>query len=66
MAETKAPEQVKPRKKITIPYLMDKKVRKEPITMLAVYDYPTSIIADRIGIDVLCTSDTALRVLLNY
>jgi len=66
MAETKAPEQVKPRKKITIPYLMDKKVRKEPITMLAVYDYPTSIIADRIGIDVLCTSDTGGMVLFGH
>ena len=40
MAETK-PAESRPRKKITIPMLMEKKARKEPITMLAVYDYPT-------------------------
>src|SRR5947208_3517520 len=51
MAETKAPEQAKPRKKITIPYLAEKKARREPITMLAGYDYPTSIV--RAGIPVM-------------
>lgn len=65
MAETK-PAEAKPRKKITIPMLMDKRARKEPITMLAVYDYPTSIIADRIGIDVLCTSDTGGMILFGH
>ncbi|MGH7321663.1 MAG: 3-methyl-2-oxobutanoate hydroxymethyltransferase [Candidatus Rokuibacteriota bacterium] len=66
MTETKGAEQPKPRRKVTIPMLMDKKARKEPITMLAVYDYPTSIIADRIGIDVLCTSDTGGMVLFGH
>ena len=66
MAETKAPEQPKPRKKVTIPSLMEKRARKEPISMLAVYDYPTSIIADRVGIDVLCTSDTGGMVLFGH
>jgi 3-methyl-2-oxobutanoate hydroxymethyltransferase len=66
MAETKPAEQPKPRKKVTIPYLMEKKARKEPISMLAIYDYPTSIIADRIGIDVLCTSDTGGMVLFGH
>jgi 3-methyl-2-oxobutanoate hydroxymethyltransferase len=56
----------KPRKKVTIPMLYEKKARKEPISMLAVYDYPTSIIADRIGIDVLCTSDTGGMVLFGH
>lgn len=66
MAETKPAEQPKPRKKVTIPYLMEKKARREPISMLAVYDYPTSIIADRIGLDVLCTSDTGGMVLFGH
>src|SRR2546426_2731625 len=65
MTETK-PAEAKPRKKVTIPMLQEKKARKEPITMLAVYDYPTSIIADRIGIDVLCTSDTGGMVLFGH
>src|SRR5947207_7980943 len=34
--------------------------------MLAVVEYPTSIIADRIGIDVLCTSDTGGMVLFGH
>jgi len=34
--------------------------------MLAVYDYPTSIIADRIGMDILCTSDSGGMVLFGH
>ena len=44
----------KPRKKITIPMLNEKKKNKEPIVQLAVYDYENAIIADRMGIDILC------------
>src|SRR5438552_781377 len=65
MADTK-PADAKPRKKVTIPMLMEKRARKEPITMLAVYDYPTSIIADRIGMDILCTSDSGGMVLFGH
>lgn len=54
------------RKKITIPMLMEKKRKKEPITMLAVYDYPTSILADRVGIEILCTSDTGGMILFGH
>ena len=54
------------RKKVTIPMLMEKKRKKEPITMLAVYDYPTSILADRVGIEILCTSDTGGMILFGH
>src|ERR1043165_10041376 len=54
------------RKKVTIPTLMDKKKRKEPIVQLAVYDYETAIIADRVGIDILCVSDTGGMVLFGH
>ncbi|KAA3418699.1 hypothetical protein F1714_12035, partial [Streptococcus pneumoniae] len=37
------------RKKVTIPMLMEKKKRGEPIVQLAVYDYANAIIADRVG-----------------
>ena len=63
-ATTEAP--AKPRKKVTIPQLRKKKANQEPITMLAVYDYPTSLIADRIGIDILCTSDTGGMILFGH
>ncbi len=54
------------RKKVTIPMLMDKKQKKEPIVQLAVYDYETAIVADRVGIDILCVSDTGGMVLFGH
>ncbi len=59
--------QVSPKRKhVTIPMLMDKKKRKEPIVQLAVYDYETAIVADRVGIDILCVSDTGGMVLFGH
>ena len=37
-----------------------------PIVQLAVYDYETAIIADRVGIDILCVSDTGGMVLFGH
>ena len=54
------------RKKVTIPMLMDKKKKGEPIVQLAVYDYETAIVADRVGIDILCVSDTGGMVLFGH
>lgn len=51
------------RKKVTIPYLFEKKKRGELITQLAVYDYPNAVVADRAGMDILCVSDTGGMVL---
>lgn len=70
MATTETPPttqepQVK-RRKVTIPQLMAKKKRREPITMLAVYDFPTAIVADQLGFDILCTSDSGGMVLFGH
>ena len=54
------------RKKMTIPMLNAKKKNKEPIVQLAVYDYENAIIADRLGIDILCVSDTGGMVLFGH
>jgi 3-methyl-2-oxobutanoate hydroxymethyltransferase len=54
------------RKKMTIPMLMEKKKKKEPIVQLAVYDYENAIVADRLGIDILCVSDTGGMVLFGH
>ena len=54
------------RKKVTIPMLVEKKKKGEPIVQLAVYDYETAIIADRVGIDILCVSDTGGMVLFGH
>ena len=54
------------RKKVTIPYLMEKKKRGELITQLAVYDFPNAMVADRLGMDILCVSDTGGMVLFGH
>ncbi len=54
------------RKKVTIPELFEKKKRGEAITQLAVYDYENAIVADRLGIDILCVSDTGGMVLFGH
>lgn len=54
------------RKKMTIPQLLAKKKRKEPIVQLAVYDYENAIVADRVGVDILCVSDTGGMVLFGH
>ena len=54
------------RKKVTIPSLNKKRENKEPIVQLAVYDYETAIIADRVGVDILCVSDTGGMVLFGH
>jgi len=59
------PTQAK-RKKVTIPDLMAKKKKGEPITQIAVYDYENAIIADRLGMDILCVSDTGGMVLFGH
>jgi 3-methyl-2-oxobutanoate hydroxymethyltransferase len=54
------------RKKVTIPQLFEKKKRGEPIVQLAVYDYENAIVADRVGVDILCVSDTGGMVLFGH
>src|SRR5438093_11643117 len=65
MADTQ-PAAQPARKKVTIPSLVDKMKRGEPLVQLAVYDYETAIIADRVGIDILCVSDTGGMVLFGH
>ncbi|MEO5845980.1 MAG: 3-methyl-2-oxobutanoate hydroxymethyltransferase [Caldimonas sp.] len=66
MAEAPASAAAVKRKKMTIPMLNEKKRKKEPIVQLAVYDYENAIIADRLGIDILCVSDTGGMVLFGH
>lgn len=58
-------EQAK-RTKVTINTLMAKKKRGEPITQLAAYDYRTAVVADRLGMDILCVSDTGGMILFGH
>ncbi len=54
------------RKKVTIPSLEAKMQAGEPIVQLAVYEYRHAVIADRLGIDILCVSDTGGMVLFGH
>jgi 3-methyl-2-oxobutanoate hydroxymethyltransferase len=55
-----------PRKKVTINTLKAKMAKGEPITQLAAYDYRTAVVADRLGVDILCVSDTGGMILFGH
>ncbi|HEY1729468.1 MAG TPA: 3-methyl-2-oxobutanoate hydroxymethyltransferase [Candidatus Baltobacteraceae bacterium] len=59
------PAEVK-RKKVTIPSLTAKKKQGIPISQMAIYDYPSAILADRVGIDILCVSDSGAMALFGH
>jgi 3-methyl-2-oxobutanoate hydroxymethyltransferase len=54
------------RKKVTIPALVDKMQRGEQIVQLSVYEYRHAVVADRLGVDILCVSDTGGMVLFGH
>lgn len=54
------------RRKVTINTLNAKMKRGEPITQLAAYDYRTAVVADRLGMDILCVSDTGGMILFGH
>ena len=54
------------RRKVTIPQLMRKMRDGDAITQMAVYDYRTAVISDRLGMDILCVSDTGGMILFGH
>ncbi len=67
MTSAVAPQKPTPvRRKITIPSLMKKMKDGEAIVQMAVYDYRSAVVADRLGIDILCVSDTGGMVLFGH
>ena len=54
------------RRKVTIPQLMRKMREGEAITQLAAYDYRTAVVSDRLGMDILCVSDTGGMILFGH
>ena len=55
-----------PRKKVTTLTLRQKKARREPITMLTAYDYPTALSMDAAGVDAILVGDSLGMVVLGY
>lgn len=58
--------EAKKRRKITIRTLQRKMKKGEAITQLAAYDYRTAVVSDRLGIDILCVSDTGGMILFGH
>lgn len=49
---------MKERAKVTIPYLKEKKARREPIVMLTAYDFPLALLEEEAGIDIILCGDS--------
>ena len=54
------------REKITVLKLNEMKSTKEPITWLTAYDYPTALLMDRAGIEMILVGDSAGMTMLGY
>lgn len=54
------------REKVTIPYLYQKKARGEKITMLTCYDYPTALLEEKAGVDIILVGDSLAMTVLGY
>ena len=55
-----------PRAKLTAPAIVEMKRRGELITVVTAYDFPTAVIADQAGVEVLLVGDSLGTVLLGY
>jgi 3-methyl-2-oxobutanoate hydroxymethyltransferase len=54
------------RKKVTIHLIRAMKKRHEVISMLTAYDYPTALMMDQVGIDIILVGDSLGMVVLGY
>jgi 3-methyl-2-oxobutanoate hydroxymethyltransferase len=54
------------RKKIILPYLLQKVEQKEPITWLTCYDYPTAYLQEQAGVEMILVGDSLGMTMLGY
>jgi len=54
------------RKKVTVHSIQAMKTRHEVISMLTAYDYPTALVMDQVGLDIILVGDSLGMVVLGY
>jgi 3-methyl-2-oxobutanoate hydroxymethyltransferase len=59
-----APSEEPAREKVTLRTLEDMKARGEPVSWLTAYDYPTALLMDRAGVDMILVGDSAGMTML--
>jgi 3-methyl-2-oxobutanoate hydroxymethyltransferase len=64
--QSPTPSPVEERKKVTIRLIQAMKTRHEPISMLTAYDYPTALVMDQAGLDIILVGDSLGMVVLGY
>jgi 3-methyl-2-oxobutanoate hydroxymethyltransferase len=61
-----SPDSLEERKKVTTRLIQAMKTRHEPISMLTAYDYPTALVMDQAGLDIILVGDSLGMVMLGY
>jgi 3-methyl-2-oxobutanoate hydroxymethyltransferase len=51
---------------VTLPWLAEMKAAGEPIVMVTAYDYPSAMVAEEAGADIVLVGDSAAMVVLGY
>jgi 3-methyl-2-oxobutanoate hydroxymethyltransferase len=54
------------RKPVGLPRLAEMKANGEPIVMVTAYDYPSAMVAEEAGVDIVLVGDSAANVVLGY
>lgn len=52
--------------KVTVPQILDRKLRGERIVCLTAYDYPSARLVDDAGVDIILVGDSLAQVVLGY
>ena len=57
---------VEQRSKVTLTTLYERKAAREPVTWLTAYDYPTALLMDRAGVEMILVGDSLAMTVLGY